>query len=111
MDISTVSVIDPFHKQVRGIGKTFDSLGESVYTEVAKLTQTPVNHEAKIETRYSVYFDKVGRVDDTPVFLLDNLEVGDVLEGPAMIIDNTQTIVIVPGAKAILTSKHLYITL
>ncbi|KAF8197074.1 Hydantoinase/oxoprolinase-domain-containing protein [Pholiota molesta] len=72
--------------------KTFDSLGESVYTEVAKLTQTPVNHEAKIETRYSVYFDKVGR-------------------GPAMIIDNTQTIVIVPGAKAILTSKHLYITL
>jgi 5-oxoprolinase (ATP-hydrolysing) len=82
-----------------------------VYIEVAKLTQTPVNHEAKIETRYSVYFDKVGRVDDTPVFLLDNLEVGDVLEGPAMIIDNTQTIVIVPGARAILTSKHLYITL
>ncbi|KAF9483673.1 hypothetical protein BDN70DRAFT_873518 [Pholiota conissans] len=97
--------------KVRGIGKTFDTLGESVYAEVAKLTQTPVNHAAKIETRYSVYFDKVGRVDDTPVFLLDNLEVGDVLEGPAMIIDNTQTIVIVPGAKAILTSKHLYITL
>ena len=45
------------------------------------------------------------------MFLLDNLDTGDVVMGPAMIIDNTQTIVIVPGAKAVLTSKHLYITL
>ena len=96
---------------MRGIGKTFDSLGESVYAEVAKLQRNSVNHEAKLVTRYSVYFDKVGRVDETPVFLLNDLEVGDVLEGPAMVIDNTQTIVIVPGAKAVLTSKHLYITL
>ena len=56
-------------------------------------------------------FRSVGRVDDTPVFLLDKLEVGDVLDGPAMIIDDTQTIVLVPGAQAVLTSKHLYITL
>lgn len=58
-----------------------------------------------------MYFDKVGRVADTPVFLLDSLVVGDEVTGPAMIIDNTQTIVIVPGARAVLTSKHLYITL
>ncbi len=45
------------------------------------------------------------------MFLLDKLDVGDVVEGPAMIIDNTQTIVVVPGAKAVLTRKHLYITL
>ena len=100
----------PFPK-VRGIGKTFDTLGESVYAEVARLQTQKVDHEAKVETRYSVYFDKVGRVDDTPVFLLDKLEVGDVVEGPAMIIDDTQTIVVVPDAKAILTRKHLFITL
>jgi len=82
-----------------------------VYAEVAQLKTTLVSQEAKLETRYSVYFDKVGRVDDTPMFLLDNLDVGDVVEGPAMIIDNTQTIVIVPGAKAVLTTKHLFITL
>lgn len=58
-----------------------------------------------------MYFDKVGRVADTPVFLLDNLGVGDEVTGPAMIIDNTQTIVVVPGARVVLTSKHLYITL
>ncbi|PPR05011.1 hypothetical protein CVT24_010204 [Panaeolus cyanescens] len=97
--------------KVRGIGKTFDTLGKSVYEEVAKITQKHLEHDAKIETRHSVYFDKVGRVDDTPVYLLDVLEVGDVVKGPAMIIDNTQTIVVVPGAKALLTSKHLYITL
>lgn len=58
-----------------------------------------------------MYFDKLGRVNDTPVFLLDKLEVGDAVEGPAMIIDNTQTIVVVPGAKAVLTTNHVYITL
>lgn len=97
--------------QVRGIGKTFDSLGESVYAEVAKLTTRPVDVEAQADVRYSVYFDRVGRVDDTPVFLLDKLNVGSVLSGPAMIIDDTQTIVLVPGAQGVLTSKHLYITL
>jgi len=71
----------------------------------------PVDYQTKSETRQSVYFDKVGRVSDTPVFLLSKLDVGDVVDGPAMIIDNTQTIVIVPGAKTVLTRNHLYITL
>ncbi|KAI0740152.1 5-oxoprolinase [Earliella scabrosa] len=96
--------------KVRGIGKTFDTLGESVYKEVEKLETRPVD-KAKADTTYSVYFDGVGRVDDTPVFLLDSLKLGDTVEGPAMIIDNTQTIVLIPGAKAVLTSKQLYITL
>lgn len=96
--------------QVRGIGKTFDDLGESVYSEIDRLQKKPVAHD-RADSTYSVYFDKVGRVGDTPVFLLDNLAVGDEVTGPAMIIDNTQTIVVVPGARAVLTSKHLYITL
>ncbi|KAG1858565.1 Hydantoinase/oxoprolinase-domain-containing protein [Suillus subluteus] len=96
--------------KVRGIGKTFDHLGESVYSEVDRLEKNPVLR-SRADSTYSVYFDKVGRVADTPVFLLDNLVVGDEVTGPAMIIDNTQTIVIVPGARAVLTSKHLYITL
>lgn len=66
---------------------------------------------SKADTTYSVYFDQVGRMKDTPVFKFESLNVGDKLEGPAMIIDNTQTIVLIPGATAILTSKHLYITL
>lgn len=97
--------------KVRGIGKTFDTLGESVFAEVAKLQRTPVDRNARADMTYSVYFNEIGRVKDTPVLKLDDLEVGEEVEGPAVIIDSTQTIVVIPGAKAVLTSKHLFITL
>ncbi|KAJ3902309.1 5-oxoprolinase [Lentinula edodes] len=111
--------------KVRGIGKTFDTLGESVYNEVEKLQSSnaikavnsfdpslsPAKPD-KADATWSVYFDEpVGRVDNTPVFQLEKLEIGDEVHGPAMIIDDTQTIVVIPGARALLTSKHLYITL
>lgn len=98
------------HVQVRGIGKTFDTLGESVYSEMERI-QTTLVGRSKADSTHSVYFDKVGRVIDTPVFLLDRLRVGDEVCGPAMVIDDTQTIVVVPGARAVLTSRHLYLTL
>ncbi len=50
-------------------------------------------------------------MNDTPVYLLDQLRVGDEVKGPAMIIDDTQTIVIVPGATVLVTSRHLYVEL
>ena len=81
-----------------------------MFSEVSKLKKQPVER-SKIDSTHSVYFNDVGRVKDTPVFLLPALDTGDELEGPAMIIDDTQTIVLIPGAKAVLTSKHLFITL
>jgi len=104
-----ISVID-IHCKVRGIGKTFDTLGESVFSEVSRLTHHPVP-VSRADSTHSVYFDKIGRVDSTPVFLLDERKIGDEVKGPAMIIDDTQTIVVVPGATAVVCSKHLYITL
>ncbi|KAH6902566.1 5-oxoprolinase [Coprinopsis sp. MPI-PUGE-AT-0042] len=118
--------------KVRGIGKTFDTLGASIYDEVDDLhdaskvqSLTPLSsykssetdsksfheHYPKAETTpQSVYFElPVGRVKNTPVYLLDKLDVGDQVEGPAMIIDDTQTIVIIPGASALVTSRGLYI--
>ncbi|KAJ3786784.1 5-oxoprolinase [Lentinula aff. detonsa] len=115
--------------KVRGIGKTFDTLGESVYSEVEHLRSSnaikavnssyrsselssSMTKPEKADTTWSVYFDEpVGRVDNTPVFRLEKLEVGDEVLGPAMVIDDTQTVVVIPGAKAVVTSKHLYITL
>lgn len=99
--------------KVRGIGKTFDSLGESVYEELRHIQK----HDAKDmltkrDGQTSVYFgDGMGRVDNTPVYQLGNLDVGDVVQGPAMLIDDTQTIVVVPKSEAVVTSRHLYITL
>lgn len=97
-------------KKVRGIGKTFDSMGESVYSELGTLKQRPVSRE-KVDSRHSVYFDGLGRVGDTPVYLLDNLEVGETIDGPGVVIDATQTVLLIPNAKAVLTSNILYITL
>lgn len=47
----------------------------------------------------------------TPVFLLQQLKAGDVIQGPAVIIDQTQTIVVVPSAKASILTNHLVIDL
>ena len=85
-------------------------MGETVYSELETLKQHPVSME-KVDSRHSVYFDGLGRVDDTPVYLLDDLEVGETVDGPGVVIDATQTIVLTPNSKAVLTSNILYITL
>ncbi|KAF8509875.1 Hydantoinase/oxoprolinase-domain-containing protein [Hysterangium stoloniferum] len=101
--------------KVRGIGKTFDSLGPSVFTELATIStfsrRVSPTVSSKIDSRHSVYFEDIGRVPDTPVYRLDRLDVGDVLIGPAMVVDGTQTIVIVPDAEAVVLSRHLVITI
>ena len=96
--------------KVRGLGKTFDSLGDTVYEELKTLNRKEVSRE-KMSSTYSVYFEDIGRVDDTPVFELPSLETGDVVQGPAMIIDDTQTIVLIPRSEAVVTRRHLVINL
>ncbi len=96
--------------KVRGVGMTTDESQPSVFDELDRLRVRVVEVESAA-TRHSVYFDKIGRIDDTPVFELGKLAVGDVVDGPAVVIDDTQTIVVVPGARAVLTSRHLVITL
>ena len=96
--------------KVRGIGTTTDESGLSVFDELDQLRIQVVEAE-QAATRHSVYFDKIGRVEDTPVFELGKLAVGDAVDGPAVVIDDTQTIVVVPGARAVLASRHLVITL
>lgn len=50
----------------------------------------------KIDSHQSVYVSKPGSTkgnrQEVPVYLLDKLEIGDVLEGPALVIDATQTV-------------------
>ncbi|EJT98042.1 cytoplasm protein [Dacryopinax primogenitus] len=95
--------------KVRGTGKTYTSLGPSVHQEM-KTLRTRLVGEEKISMHTKVFFEQTGRVD-TPVYELDKLEVGDQIKGPAMVIDNTQTIVLDSGSKATVTSGHLYIVL
>ncbi|KAF8484356.1 Hydantoinase/oxoprolinase-domain-containing protein [Gautieria morchelliformis] len=106
--LETKIVVDDV--KVRGIGKTFDTLGPSVFSELASLSPPPrAASDSKIDSRYSVYFEDIGRLNDTPVYLLEKLDLGDKVAGPAMIVDGTQTIVVVPGTEAIALSRHLVI--
>lgn len=49
-----------------------------------------------------VYFMETGRIK-TPIFDLSKLHAGHEVEGPAVIIEKTNTIVVLPNCKAIIT--------
>ncbi|KAG8873489.1 hypothetical protein FRB97_006720 [Tulasnella sp. 331] len=99
--------------KVRGIGKTYATLPASPFKALrsiqSNLRPAP---EKKISFHTSVYFAPPSRrVEKTPVWSLADLDVGETLEGPAMIIDDTQTIVIVPGAKVVVMEECLLVLL
>jgi 5-oxoprolinase (ATP-hydrolysing) len=48
---------------------------------------------------------------DTPVFVLDALSPGSLIPGPAIILDSTQTLVVVPGATAKILTAHVVINI
>lgn len=97
--------------RVRGIGRTFDSLGESVHAELRKTAFSSQGVSAKAEDeRANMYFDQTGRID-APVYMLDNLDAGDKVEGPAAIVDGTATIILDPGSEAMICSRHIFIQL
>ncbi|WVF70315.1 hypothetical protein IAT40_005104 [Kwoniella sp. CBS 6097] len=107
--------------KVRGIGKTFDSLGPSAFQEAKSLTLNPVDpSKADFHQEVYVWYDgdpqngvpgqDGGKREDVPVFELGSLNVGDQVKGPALIIDETQTIFVNVGWDALATSNHLMIT-
>lgn len=57
-----------------------------------------------------IYFENLGWLD-TSVHLLGDLEKGMQIQGPAVIIDETQTILVEPVTKAIILSNHIFICL
>ena len=59
----------------------------------------------------SAYFDGYSERIDTPVYLLDQLEKHSRIAGPAVIIDQTQTIVVAPNAVAHLLETCIVIDL
>jgi len=54
-----------------------------------------------------VYFE--GGRQETPIYKLEDLDIGDRIRGPAVLADGTQTIVVTPGAAALVTETHVVI--
>lgn len=91
--------------RVRGVGKATSIAPEAPQQELRSVTLTSVGAGSQ-DNSSSVYFDGTGNVM-TPVFFLKSLLPGCVIQGPAMIIDNTQTIVVEPNAAATILSRHV----
>lgn len=65
--------------------------------------------EDKVANRTRVFFE--GGWYDAPIYFLTSLEKGTKVQGPAIILDNTQTIVVSPESQAIILERHVVLEL
>lgn len=94
--------------RARGIGKGYEGMEKTVDQQLRELKPSPVSDSKKHSTA-QVYFE--GGRRETPIYKLEHLKVGDEINGPAMLADDTQTIVVTPGARALIIYTHVVINL
>jgi 5-oxoprolinase (ATP-hydrolysing) len=94
--------------RVRGIGKGF-KVSEKTVDQQIKDSKPKDVAKGREYRRTQVYFE--GGRRDTPIYKLDDLKIDERVRGPAILADDTQTIVITPGASALLTKTHVVINI
>lgn len=92
--------------RVRAVGSQSKESGESVDDELERITTNEVE-ESKVKFFKQVYFE--GGRFKTPVFRIEDLEIGNKISGPAILADGTQTNVIPPNASATILKSHVFI--
>ena len=92
--------------RVRGIGKSSRHNERTVDQQLQEIKRQSVTEDKKHGAQ-KVYFE--GGRQDTPIYKLENLGVGDVISGPAMLADGTQTIVVTPNSEALISETHVII--
>ncbi|KAH8596411.1 Hydantoinase B/oxoprolinase-domain-containing protein [Bisporella sp. PMI_857] len=95
--------------RVRGIGKSFEGLGKTVDQQLKEIQTKYLKPGNKVYKKSKVYFE--GGRQDTPIYKLEDLSVGDKVKGPAILADGTQTIVVTPGASALVIDTHVVINI
>ncbi|KAI0111067.1 hydantoinase B/oxoprolinase [Nemania sp. FL0031] len=91
--------------RVRSIGDSNVNIGTPWKTELDSIKLTSLSSTK--ETR-PTYFKETGWAP-TPIHNLDALQAGSVINGPALIMDSKQTIVVIPGARATILSDNVII--
>ncbi|KAM5351721.1 hypothetical protein ACJ41O_004444 [Fusarium nematophilum] len=99
-------LIDDF--RVRGVGSAASHQGESPYQQLKKVSR--IEPPARKETT-EVCFDALAGWTETPVYVLSELSEGVQVHGPALILDKTLTILVVPGSNATITDSCVVIDL
>lgn len=93
--------------RVRGIGKSFEASEKTVDQQLQE--SKPKDMVGQEYRTSQVYFE--GGRRETPIYKLDDLQINDRVKGPAILADETQTIVVTPGASALLTKTHVVINI
>ncbi|KAJ5084303.1 hypothetical protein NUU61_008882 [Penicillium alfredii] len=93
--------------RVRGIGKSFETYEKTVDQQLREAKPNDVMGREYRKSR--VYFE--GGRHETPIYKLDDLKIDDRVRGPAILADDTQTIVVTPAASALLTKSHVVINI
>ncbi|KAL8999801.1 MAG: hypothetical protein Q9169_001474 [Polycauliona sp. 2 TL-2023] len=94
--------------RARGIGKSYQGLEKTVDQQLKEIHPKDVGKEKRYSTS-KVYFD--GGRQETPIYKLEDLELGDRIPGPAILADGTQTLVIEPGTTALIMETHVVINI
>lgn len=93
--------------RVRGIGKTFETFEKTVDQQLQESKPKDVVGQAYRTSQ--VYFE--GGRCETPIYKLGDLQIHDRVKGPAILADETQTIVVTPVASALITKTHVVINI
>lgn len=94
--------------RARGIGKSFEGLEKTVDKQLKEISPRDLGKEKRYRMA-QVYFE--GGRRDTPIYKLEGLNIGDRVQGPAILADGTQTLVITPGATALIIETHVVINI
>ncbi|KAJ5777359.1 hypothetical protein N7520_000605 [Penicillium odoratum] len=94
--------------RVRSTGKGMDVSLSSPTAELEKLSHSPPATPTSPEKNIKVYFEQVGWLD-IGLYSLKDLKVGTCTNGPAMVIDKTQTIIVDPESTAMILPEHVVI--
>ena len=94
--------------RARGIGKSFEGLEKTVDMQLEQIKPKNLG-KGKQYGVSKVYFE--GGRQETPIYKLEDLDIGDRVQGPAILADGTQTIVVTPGASALVIETHVVINI
>lgn len=94
--------------RVRGIGRSNRSTSRTVDQQLRDLKSKEADLN-KAHSKKSVCFE--GGRKETPVFKLEDMEIGEKIRGPAILADGTQTIIVTPKTTALVIETHVVINL
>ena len=96
--------------RVRGIGKSPELKGAgsgNFARDLEKLERLQLEKSKAFATQ-PIYFRESGQAD-CPIYRISDLKPGSLVNGPAIILDNTQTILVHPSNIATILTDHVFI--